>query len=46
MINCAFLNLVFNVKSISVQSVDAAGSSNINRLPIPILMGCQEFVYG
>jgi hypothetical protein len=42
----ALLNLVFNVRSITIYSFADAGNSNITRLPILVMsMACQDFIF-
>jgi hypothetical protein len=42
----AFLNLVFNVRSITIYSFADAGNSNITELPILVMsMACQDFIF-
>jgi hypothetical protein len=40
LLDYVFFKLIFNVKSITDQSIVGAGSPNITRLPLP--MACQE----
>ncbi len=42
----AFLNLVFNVKGISIQLFADAGNSNITRLLVLMIMVCLKIILG